>query len=108
MQIENLLSDRRIELASPEIVDHYVKDMRRVLEESELTEKRAFLRGFVKRIDVTDGEGIMTYVMPINGVMKERIGVPPIVHDGGRYCTIGRTFELAFMLSERGERILLG
>jgi len=38
-QIENLLSDRRIELASPEIVGHYVKDMRRVLEESELTEK---------------------------------------------------------------------
>ena len=87
VQIENLLSDRRIELASPEIVDHYVKDMCRVLEESELTEKRAFLRGFVKRIDVINREGIMTYVMPINGVMKEQIGVLPTVHYGGRYWT---------------------
>jgi len=87
VQIDNLLSDRRIELASPEIVDHYVKDMRRVLEESELTEKRAFLRGFVKRIDVTDREGVMTYAIPINGVMKERIGVLSTVQYGGHYWT---------------------
>ncbi len=74
------------------LVDHYVKDMRRVLEESELTEKRAFLRGFVKRIDVIDREGIMTYVMPINGVMKERMGVLPTVNYGGWYWTVPELF----------------
>ncbi len=68
-----------VAIPAEEIVDHYLKDMRRVLEESELTEKRAFLRGFVKR---SDGAG---YVMPLNGVMKEQIGVLPIVHYGGRY-----------------------
>lgn len=87
VQVENLLSDRRIELASPEIVSRYVSDMRRVLEESELTEKRAFLRGFIKRIQVIDREGLITYVVPINGVLEERTGVLPIVQYSGRYWT---------------------
>ncbi len=39
---------------------------------------------FVKRIDVIDGEGIMTYVMPVTGVMKERIVVLPTVQYGGQ------------------------
>jgi site-specific DNA recombinase len=87
VQIENLLSDRRVELASPEIVNSYVRDMRRVLEESELTGKRAFLRGFIKRIDVIGRQGMIHYLLPINGVLEERIGVLPIVQYGGRYWT---------------------
>ncbi len=84
VQIENLLSDRRVELASPEMVNSYVRDMRRVLEESELTGERAFLRGFIKRIDVIGRQGMIHYLLPINGVLEERIGVLPIVQYGGQ------------------------
>ena len=87
IQIANMLSDRRVELASPEIVNSYVKDMRRILEESELTGKRAFLRGFIKKIDVIDRQGVIHYLLPINGVLEERTGVLPIVQYGGRYWT---------------------
>lgn len=70
IQIANMLSDRRVELASPEIVKSYVKDMRQMLEESELTGKRAFLRGFIKKIDVMDRQGVIHYLLPINGVLR--------------------------------------
>ncbi|MFA5439597.1 recombinase family protein, partial [Dehalococcoides sp.] len=84
VQVTNMLSDRRVELASPEIVKSYVKDMRRLLEESELTGKRSFLRGFIKKIDVIDRQGVIHYLLPINGVLEERIGVLPIVQYGGQ------------------------
>jgi chromosome segregation ATPase len=83
IQITTQLSDRKVELASPEIVKSYVKDMRKILEESELTGKRAFLRGFIKKIDVIDRQGVIHYLLPINGVLEERIGVLPIVQYGG-------------------------
>jgi len=85
IQIENQLSDRRIELASPEVVNSYVKDLRRVLEESELTEKRAFIRSFIKKINIIGKEAFLTYTMPINGLLEEKIGVLPIVKYGGQY-----------------------
>ncbi len=84
IQIESRLSDRRIELANPEIVSAYVKDLRRVLEESELTEKRAFIRSFIKNIRIIGREAFLTYAMPINGLMEEKIGVLPIVKYGGQ------------------------
>ncbi|AQU05286.1 serine recombinase [Dehalococcoides mccartyi] len=84
IQITTQLSDRKVELASPEIVKSYVKDMRKILEESELTGKRAFLRGFIKKIDVINHQGVIHYLLPINGVLEERIGVLPIVQYGGQ------------------------
>ena len=87
VQIENQLSDRRVELASPEVVSNYVKDLRRVLEESELTEKRAFIRSFIKKISVIGREAFLTYTTPINGLLEEKIGVLPIVKYSGRYWT---------------------
>lgn len=34
-----------------------------------------------------------------NRVSQEILAVPPIVDYGERYCTIGRTFKLAFSLT---------
>ena len=99
-QIENQLSDRRVELASPEVVSSYVKDLRRVLEESELTEKGAFIRSFIKKIKIMGQEAFLTYTMPINRLLEEKIGVLPIAKYCGRYYTVDRirTFELTFSL----------
>ena len=87
IQVTGMLSDRKVELASPKIVKSYVKDMRQILEKSELTGKRAFLRGFIKKINVINRQGIINYFLPINGVLEERTGVLPIVQYGGRYWT---------------------
>ena len=47
LQLEGLLTDRRVELASPEVVKRFTTEMRKVLELSEFTEKKAFLRSFI-------------------------------------------------------------
>lgn len=51
-----------------------------MLEESELTEKRAFIKSFV---NIVEGEATLTYTMPINGILERKIGVLPIEQDGG-------------------------
>jgi len=84
LQLENLLSDRRLELASPEIVTRFADDMRRVLELSEFTEKKAFLRSFIEKIIVMKDDGIIRYKFPLNGLIEEKISVLPIVQYGGR------------------------
>jgi len=84
LEIEKQLADRRIELASPDVVRHYVRDLRRVLEVSEIAEKKAFIRSFVKRISVTGKEGAITYTIPINGTLEQKIGALPTVKYGGR------------------------
>ncbi len=84
LQLEGILSERRVELASPEIVKRFASDMRRVLELSEFTEKRAFIRSFVQKIRVMADDAILTYTAPINGLIEEKIGVLPIVQHGGQ------------------------
>ncbi|WP_278812025.1 recombinase family protein [Dehalococcoides mccartyi] len=84
LQVEQQLSDRHIELASPEILSQYVNDLRKLLTVSELTEKKAFIRSFVQKINVIGDEATLTYEMPLNGLLEQKIGVLPIVQYGGR------------------------
>ena len=84
VELETLLSDRRVELASPDIVRSYVADRRNLLTRSELAERRAFIRSFVKEVRVTGDEVVLTYTMPLisNGSSVDKIGVLPIVQHG--------------------------
>ena len=86
-QLESLLSDRRVELASPNVVRSYVADLRNLLKRSELAERRAFIRNFVKEVRVTGDEVVLTYTMPLvgDGSFSDRIGVLPIVQHGRPY-----------------------
>jgi DNA repair exonuclease SbcCD ATPase subunit len=100
IELETQLSDRRVELADIETVTSYVKDIHHVLNESSLTEKKSFVRSFVKEVRVTGDNVLLTYTMPMlpKGKIEEKIPVLPIVHYGGLQCTIDRTFELSFSL----------
>ncbi len=82
-------SDRCVELASPEIVKSYIDDLRNLLNQSSLPERRAFVRSFAREVRVTGDEVLLTYTMPITptGVSEEKVGVLPTVHYGGRYWT---------------------
>ncbi len=86
VQIESFLSDRRVELASPEMVKSYVDDLRNLLNNSSLAERRAFIRSFVKEVKVTGDEVLLTYTMPLSptGVSEEKVGVLSTVQYGGR------------------------
>ncbi|MBT9143275.1 MAG: hypothetical protein AAGB97_06915 [Dehalococcoidia bacterium] len=84
--LETLLSDRRVELASLETVTRYVDDLRSLLGESSLTERKSFIKSFVKEVKVAEGEVLITYTMPLppEGMSQERVGVLSSVHYGGR------------------------
>jgi hypothetical protein len=83
------MSDRKVELADLGMVKDYVSDLRHTLDESPLSERRAFIRSFVENIIVTKKEVQLNYTVPLlpKGLTEERVGVLPIVHYSGRYWT---------------------
>lgn len=88
-EVNHQLSERRIELTSPGVVSPYVEDMHALLAHSPLSERKAFIRSFVKEVKVTGQEVLLTYTMPLSpdGASEEGVGVLPTVRYGGRYWT---------------------
>ena len=72
-------------LRNEEAVKRYVEDLRTLLGESPLTERRAFIRSFVKEVQVAGDQVVVTYTIPMppKELVKE-ILVPPTVQNGGR------------------------
>ncbi len=88
-----------------ETIAAYAQDMSEFLNESELTERRAFIETFVKEIVVIPGNALMHYTVPmphdslIPGRNAEQMplngSVLSTVQNGGPKLTVGRTvFEL--------------
>jgi site-specific DNA recombinase len=86
IELEALMSDRKVDLADLSTVKDYVDDLRQTLDESPLSERRAFIRSFVEDIVVTKKEVQLSYTAPLlpKGLSKEEMGVLPIVRYGGR------------------------
>ena len=86
IEIENQMSDRKVELADLGTIYGYVDDLQGLLKEGSLTERRAFIRSFVKEVRVTGDEAVLNYSMPVipdkAAIGKE--GVLPTVQYGGR------------------------
>lgn len=88
-ELEMILSQRKIELASPEVVRKYVEDLRQFIDSSDLPERRGFIKSLVKEIKVIGNDGRITYTFPIppDSHEEEGLGVLPIVRYSGRYRT---------------------
>jgi len=86
---EEVLRHEAEDMADPEVVRAYVKDMRDLLTTSLITEQRSFLRSFVEKIEVGDSELRMYYTIPMppNATSQETVGLVPFVHHG---LTMGR------------------
>ena len=84
--MEQQLSDRRVELADAETVARCISDLRNLLNESSLAERKSFVRSFVKEVKVTGDEVLLTYTIPMlpKGTTEEKLPVLSIVHYGGR------------------------
>jgi site-specific DNA recombinase len=85
-ELELYLSQRRIELASPEIVRKYVDDLLEFFESNDLLERKAFIKSFVRKIIILGDQGRIRYNFPIppDNLEEEGLGVLPIVRYGGR------------------------
>ena len=88
-ELEQQISDRRVELADVETVTRCVSDLHNLLSESSISERKTFIRSFVKEVKVTGGEVLLTYTIPMlpKGLTEEKLPVLSIVHHGGRYWT---------------------
>ena len=65
-----------------------LEDLKGILNDSPLNETRAFIRSFVREVEVTGSEVLLTYTMLMaEGLVEEQLPVPPIVHNGGQYWT---------------------
>ncbi|MFC1910535.1 recombinase family protein [Chloroflexota bacterium] len=72
------------------LVKSYVNDMKDLLGGAAIVESKAFIRSFVKRIEI-DGERVkINYVLPMppDGKLQESFGVLPMVTLGGLWETV--------------------
>ena len=92
-EARSTLSQRRVTLDKAETITAFAQDMSEYLRTSELTESRAFIRSFVKEIDVRPGRAVIHYTIPtpedspIGGADAADValngGVMSTVHVGG-------------------------
>jgi hypothetical protein len=85
-ELEAAISDRKVELADMKLVKSYINDLRKTLDDGLLTDRRAFIRSFIKEIVVFNQEVKLVYSIPLlpDGLREEKVGVLPIVPYGGR------------------------
>jgi site-specific DNA recombinase len=81
------LMERKVELADMETVTRYVKDLRNLLDESEIAERKSFIKSFVREILVTGDNVVLKYRIPMakEGLVEENLGVLHIVQYGRPY-----------------------
>ena len=85
IQIEADMVAQGIDEVDINIAKSYIRDLKNLLEESEITERKAFLRSFIKRIDINTDEATVHYHLPLpnNENRKVAAEVLPIVIPGG-------------------------
>jgi uncharacterized protein involved in exopolysaccharide biosynthesis len=88
-ELEALLADRHLEMADEKTVRPLIEELRALLSESPLSERRSFIRSFVNEVKVTGDQVVLTYTLPMppKELTVEAMPVPPIVQYGGRYRT---------------------
>jgi len=78
-------------LADITTVEQYVQDLRSLLNESPLAERKSFIRSFVKEVRVTGNKVLLNYTIPLppKGLMTEETTVLSTIHYGGAHCIMG-------------------
>ena len=100
-----VLAERRVMLDSADTIATFAADMSEFLKTSELTETKAFVRSFVKEIEVKPGKAAIVYSIPtpqdspIGGANAVEValngGVRSTVRHGGPEWTVdGTVFEI--------------
>ena len=88
LEIEEALQTRRLEPIEPQTVLTYVKDLKALLEECNIFERRAFLRSFIESIEVDDGQITLNYTLPLppDNSRQEAVSVLGIVPSSPPVC----------------------
>ena len=85
LQLEVEMATQGATHIDAETVKSYAEDLKSLLEEADITESKAFLRSFIKRIEINKSEGVIQYKLPVppNWSDRQSVGVLPIDNIGG-------------------------
>ena len=83
------MSEIKVEPTDLESIADCVDDLHELLKEGTMSERRTFIKGFVKEVKVTGNDVLLTYALPLSpeGISEERIGVLSTVQYGGPFWT---------------------
>ena len=65
IQIEADMVAQGVEEVDIDMVKSYTRDLKSLLEESDIIERRAFLRSFIKRIEISSDKAVVYYHLPL-------------------------------------------
>jgi len=84
--LERALASDKAEAASEEEMIECAKDLKGLLDKGSISERRSFIRSFVKEIKVTGDEARLSYTLPMfpSGKAEELVPVLGIEQHGGR------------------------
>jgi site-specific DNA recombinase len=85
LQLETEKITRGIKHVDAEVIKSYARDLKSLLEEADIAESKAFLRSFIKRIEIDKSQAVVHYNLPMppDGKRRESLGVLPIDTLGG-------------------------
>jgi len=88
-ELEWQMKERKLELADAATVTRYVQDLRNLLSESSLAERKSFIKSFVKEVRVTGDKALLNYTIPLppRGLTVDEMPVLSTVHSGGPLWT---------------------
>jgi len=95
-EIEGELHQQRLELADPVVIAAYVQDLKKLLSESSIMEQKAFLKSFIKSVEVDGTHLAINYTIPLvagpcEGELTEEAMVLPIIQNGSPFGIKSRT-----------------
>ena len=78
------LRAKKLEIKDVPVMRHYVEDLRYLLGSATIMEQKAFLKSFVKGIDISNSEVTVNYTLPIPPLNadKETVGVLAFIQSG--------------------------
>ena len=73
VQVEANMVVQGVEEVDIDIVKSYTRDLKSLLEESDIIERKAFLRSFIKRIEINKDEARVYYHLPLPQDKKRKV-----------------------------------
>ena len=84
LQLEAEKITRGIKHVDAEVIKSHARDLKSLLEEADIAESKAFLRSFIKRIEIDKSQAVVHYSLPVPyGEGTRAVGVLPIDTPGG-------------------------
>ena len=85
IQIEADMIVQGVEEVDMDVVKSYTRDLKALIEESDIAERKSFLRSFIKRIEINRNEVVVHYhlLLPQNEKGERVREVLPMVTPGG-------------------------